>query len=256
VVHDQLFKDFYAYDDGTAEAGYGLRGQGTRNGSVAIKYNAYEPDELGGVEVSFNQLFDSVNLGYYFKLIVWEDNDGVPGSIILEDEFDYTVEYPSSFPGFHRYYFSEPVQVDGPFYVGWRQYNEFMLNVGLDLNNIPSPRVMFFNYRGYWETSEAPGVILFRPFLYDETAWTDPGAGTPGVLRLFPNPASDLVYIQAPDPGTAEFLVDIFDTSGHLVDRQVTGNLELDVADLPAGLYYLKLISGSTSYHAKLLIHR
>jgi hypothetical protein len=256
VVYDQVFKDYYAYDDGTAEAGYGLRGQGTRNGSVAIRYYSYEPDELGGVEVSFNQLYDSVNLGYYFKLIVWEDNDGVPGSMILEDEYDYTVGYSSSYPGFRRYYFSEPVPVDGTFYVGWRQYNEFMLNVGLDLNNVPSPHVMCINYRGIWETSQAPGVMLFRPFLYDETTRTNPRTATRDELHLFPNPASDLVFIQTPDPGMSEFIIDIFDASGRLLKQQVTGNHELNVSGLPAGIYYVNLISGSARYHAKLLINR
>ena len=80
-----------------------------------------------------------------------------PGSILLEDEADLTPDYPNPFPGFVRYYFSEPVNVDGTFYVGWRQYNQYLLNVGLDLNNRPVPPVLFYNYQGDWEESSAPG---------------------------------------------------------------------------------------------------
>ena len=30
VFYDQVFKDYYAYDDGTPEAGYGLKGSGNK----------------------------------------------------------------------------------------------------------------------------------------------------------------------------------------------------------------------------------
>jgi hypothetical protein len=257
VVHDQVFKDYYAYDDGTPEAGYGLRGQGTRNGSVAIKYHSYQPDELGGVDISFNQLYDSVNLGYYFKLMVWDDNEGVPGSVLLEDGNDHVPAYLTSFPGFIRYHFSEPVQVDGTFYVGWRQYNEFMLNVGLDLNNRPSPHVMFYNYQGSWEISAAPGVMMFRPFLYDETTGqgAHEAAGKP--VRIYPNPASDRVTFHIPgDFFPGEMVIDIYDPSGRLVDHRVTGTGSLDVSQLPVGIYFLRMHAGGSQTHAKLLINR
>jgi hypothetical protein len=257
VVHDQVFKDYYSYDDGTPEAGYGLRGQGTRNGIVAMKYYAFQPDELGGVDISFNQLYDSVNLGYYFKLMVWDDNEGIPGSVLLEDSNDHVPGYTASFPAFIRYHFSEPVQVTGTFYVGWRQYNEFMLNVGLDLNNRPSPHVMFYNDKGTWEISAAPGVIMFRPFLYDETAGDGSHEAAGESMQIYPNPASDRVILQIPgDQSPREMMVDIYDSSGRLVDHRVTGTGSLDVSLLPEGIYFLKMRSGSSQTHAKLLINR
>ena len=76
VVYDQVFKDYYAYDDGTPEAGYGLRGGGSSNGIVAMKYYSFQPDQLGGVNIFFNQVLDSLNLNYYFNLVVWDDLEG------------------------------------------------------------------------------------------------------------------------------------------------------------------------------------
>ena len=52
VFYDQVFKDYYSYDDGTPEAGYGLRGQGTKNSSVAMKYFSYKEDRIGGVDIA------------------------------------------------------------------------------------------------------------------------------------------------------------------------------------------------------------
>jgi len=65
VIYDQPFKDYYAYDDGSAEVGYGLRGDGTENGMVAIRHYSYEADMLGGVYIYFNQVHDSLNMKEY-----------------------------------------------------------------------------------------------------------------------------------------------------------------------------------------------
>lgn len=258
VIYDQLFRDYYSYDDGTPEAGWGLRGQGTKNGSVAVKYHSYMADEIGGVDISFNQLYDSVNLGYYFKLVVWDDNGGIPGSRIFEDEDDLVPDYSTNHPGFIRYYFSEPVQVDGDFYVGWTQYNQYMLNVGLDLNNQTSSPVLFYNYQGTWEETIYDGVILLRPFLYDETVGIkDQETGTES-LQVYPNPASDIVYLNLPDEGQGgEVLADIFDASGKLVQQKViSGGSQLDVSELTEGMYFLKILYNQQLFHSKILINR
>ena len=257
VIHDQVFSDFYAYDDGTAEAGYGLRGQGTRNGSVAIGYNSYEPDLLGGVDIFFNQLLDSVNLDYYFKLMVWDGSEGKPGSVIWEDEEDHTPDFTSSLLGFRRYYFSSPVPVDGPYYVGWIQYNEYMLNVGLDRNNRLASTVMFYNYQGKWEQSGAPGVMLFRPFLYREPtgAGEEPRGGTSPIV--YPNPASDRVQVRMPgEHGPATGVVEVFDLQGRLVARSDQFSGFLNVSTLEEGIYLVRVVSGGRTASTKLVINR
>ncbi|MEN8156236.1 MAG: T9SS type A sorting domain-containing protein [Bacteroidota bacterium] len=257
VVYDQLFTDFYAYDDGTPEAGYGLRGQGTGNGNVAVKYFAYQPDEIGGVDIQFNQLLDSVNLGYYFRLMVWGDNDGLPGIALFDDENDHTPGYTTRFPGFIRYHFPEPVQVDGTFYVGWKQYNEFMLNVGMDMNNIPEPHVMYYNYQGTWEVSGAPGVILLRPFLYDETMGVPSRANQVSSLLCYPNPASDRVQITIPGSReTDEAMVELYDVSGRLVEQCLLRGGSMDVSGYPEGIYFLRMRTDQGTGHGKLLINR
>lgn len=258
VIYDQLFKDYYSYDDGTAEAGWGLRGQGTKNSTAAVKYHSYTADEIGGVDISFNQLYDSVNLSYYFKFIVWEDNGGIPGSRIFEDEKELVPDYTTRHPGFIRYYFSEPVQVDGDFYVGWQQYNQYMLNVGLDLNSQTSSSVLFYNYQGIWEKSIYPGVILLRPFLYDETVGIGDQEPGPESLQIYPNPASDQISIKLPgNEETGDILVDIYDSSGRLAQQKtIQHGRQLDVSELSGGIYFLKLRCSQGLYHSKLLINK
>lgn len=256
IIHEQVFGDYYAYDDGTPEAGYGLRGGGTGNGIAALKYYSFQPDQLGGVSIFFNQVYDSLNLNYYFNLVVWDEQDGEPGSIIWEDDIEYQPIYNANYPSFVKYKFSQPVPVNGPFYVGWRQYNEFILNVGLDRNNKPAPTVMFYNLQGTWETSAAPGVMMFRPFLYDPATDLDGIPSESASFHIYPNPASDLVYFQI--PGVAEgtrIQIEMFDASGRMVGSSFTQTNSVDVSSFSTGVYYIRALFNRSVYHSKLLIN-
>ena len=255
VVHDQHFKDYYSYDDGTPEAGYGLRGGGTRDGLVALKYHSYEADELGGVYMQFNHVYDSLNLGYYFKLMVWNEVEGRPGSVIWEDEVDHTPAYATSYPAFIKYEFTRPVPVNGTFFVGWRQYNQYLLNIGLDLNNRPSS-VMYYNFQGQWESSEAPGVIMMRPFLYHEPTSSHQVMDETPTLLIYPNPASDRIHIKwPPSPGFEERKLEIFDASGRLLVSSIEITEHYDISSLPPGIYYIRAMAGQTTYRNKLVIN-
>ncbi len=257
VVHDQYFRDYYSYDDGTAEAGYGLRGGGTANGLAAMRFNSYLPDLLGGVYIYFNQVYDSLNLGYYFNLLIWDDNEGVPGTLLWDGEEEYRVRYTTAYPGFVKYEFSTPVEVDGPFYAGWRQYNEYLLNVGLDLNHRPSPHVMFYNIQGTWQPSDAPGVMLIRPFLHREPTGNRNSGTCDDGLKLFPNPAQDRLQLILPQETSSSLLeMEIFDSSGRLAGRESSREPVLDVSFLPNGIYYLRLKGGNRLYRSKFLIQR
>ena len=147
--------------------------------------------------------------------------------------------------------------MNGTFYVGWRQYNEYMLNVGLDLNNRPVPSVMFYNFQGVWESSRAPGVMQFRPFLYDETTGENNTPALSNTLSIYPNPASNQIYFSIPgvDEGTGIHF-EIFDASGRLVDHSVTLTNSRDISSFPAGIYYIRARTGKTTCHSKLLINR
>jgi hypothetical protein len=255
VVYDQHFKDYYSYDDGTPEAGYGLRGGGTGSGMVALKFQAYEPDELGGLYMLFNHVYDSLNLGYYFKLMVWNDLEGRPGNVIWEDEADHTPAYSASYPGFIRYDFTQPVPVDGPFYVGWIQYNEYLLNVGLDLNNRP-PSVMFYNIQGQWESSEAPGMVMMRPFMYREPTSAAHPAENVAQLIIYPNPASDRIHIRWPGRNSLEERkVEIMDAAGRMVFSSLARTDSYDISSLQQGIYYIRAMEGRTVYRSKLVVN-
>jgi len=257
VIYDQLFRDYYAYDDGTAEAGYGLRGDGTENGMVAIRHHSYEADMLGGVYIFFNQIYDSLNAKEYtFNLMVWNDSDGFPGTVVWDDETIYRPRYTPTYTGFVKYEFTEPVPVNGSFHVGWRQYKPYTLNMGLDKNSDPESPVMSYNM-GTWIPSEAPGMVLFRPYLYEpSTGINQPLASDLKPLKLYPNPASEQIWIEVPSGLEGQDIsVYIFDTSGRQLYHSKLRTNKLDVSGYAPGLYYIRAIIKGEAYYSKLLIN-
>jgi len=257
LIHDQLFRDYYAYDDGTAEASYGLRGDGTEYGMVAIRHYSYKADLLGGIYIYFNQVHDSLNLKEYtFNLMVWSDSDGYPGTIIQDDNQLFKPLYTPAYTGFVKYEFEEPVPVNGTFYVGWRQYKPYTLNMGLDMNRVPGSPLMYYNM-GNWRSSEAPGMVLFRPYLYESiTGNEQERTAGPETLIIYPNPATERIWLQVPSGAEGEaFPIYIYDTSGRQLHHSTLRSNELDVSELAPGLYYIRAHIAGKAYFSKILIN-
>lgn len=86
---------------------------------------------------------------------------------------------------------------------------------------------------------------------------TDVEEQTHTQVRVYPNPASDIVYIDLPEQkqiGT----ISVLDMSGKscltkdLNDAE--SSIQLDISSLPSGMYLLQIETGDISYHSKLSI--
>lgn len=258
IYRRQIFKDYFAYDDGTAERGYGIRGSGTSNGLIAVRFNSYIADELGGVDVYFTQLMDSLNLGYYFKFMVWDDVDGLPGNLIYEDDVDHTVVYSDILNKFTRFEFKESVGISGTFYVGLMQYNQYLLNIGLDVNK-PSIGNLLYNIDGNWTQSLAPGSPMLRPFVkryYSSVPREDAREETESkTLKFWPNPVRQYLHVELPvDFLDQDFRLQIFDITGKTVVSRIASGREIFVGDLPDGIYLLSVTSGSHNFRTERII--
>lgn len=254
IYRRQVFRDYFAYDDGTAERGYGLRGQGTSNGRFAVRFNSFIADELGGVDIYFTQLKDSLNLGYYYKFMVWDDDNGVPGNIIYEDEPDYAVEYADSLNRFIRYEFKETVSISGTFYVGLLQYNQFQLNVGMDVNK-PANGNVLYNIGNEWQTSFIPGSLLLRPFVM--RSYSSEGSPKPEItnLRIGPNPAGNYLFVEpSPEAAAARIQLSVYDITGRVVDSYGEVGREVFTGHLPEGVYLFKFTSDKFHFKTERII--
>ena len=64
-------------------------------------------------------------------------------------------------------------------------------------------------------------------------------------IKVFPNPASDVINIQFESPVNDEIIVDILDTQGKLLKTDkiepASTEKQINLQDLPGGIYYFRL---------------
>jgi hypothetical protein len=256
----QQFKNYMSYDDGSAEGGWGLQGQGAESGYVAYGFKSYDTDTLVGVSMYFNSTEDSINLEYFFKLAVWDDNNNWPNNRLLYMSDDSYSPQLTGLNKFYEYALSEHVVLKSSqrFYIGWYQvpssnsYDPF-LNVGMDLNN-DSKANLYYNLGTGWVKSIAPGALMMRPIFKKMTSTsTSVSQVSQNKLSVYPNPASDKIYFATENNEVT--MVSIFDIRGRkILQRAVTDN-QMDVSELASGLYLLQISSEKTTFAStKLLI--
>ena len=247
LTHFQKFNSHFAYDDGVAEFAYGINAQGAK---MAYQFHLNKADSLRIIQIYFAPMQNNVS-NIPFHLLVWDDNNGVPGNILHRD----TV-YPiyENRVKFHNYYLSSPIGLDGTFYVGIEQTTNDMLNVGLDRNS-PANNYMFYNVGGGWNYSQFPGAWMIRPVLRTTPIISSTNSViTQNEIKIFPNPISDFTTILLNDEG--ENMIQLFDISGRLLrEFSVQENrFHLAKNNLTSGVYLLQIQNKRGIFRKKLVI--
>ncbi len=240
LIFYQNFHNYFARDDGTAESGYGINGQGANNARVAVGFRSHIPDSLRAVQICFNDSYQSANQRS-FDLVVWDDDNGTPGNVIYIQE-EEMVDPGIQVNGYITYVLDEPVALDGIFYVGWKQRSETFLNAGLDLNTDHKGN-QFYYINGSWNVSQVFGSLMVRPVVGKSLITTSINNELPysDKIRIWPNPVSKILNMDLGQiPVNDKLEVSIYDAGGRLVIS--TGRVErMDVSALPQGIYYLVL---------------
>lgn len=255
----QDFRNYYAYDDGTPEAAYGVDGVGSL---LAYKFETYQPGQLTGILMNFVPSVTDVS-DEVFLLTVWADNAGVPGDIIYQDDYfeSHSPIYSGSIEGFKYYTFTRDLYlvdgylpVDEIFYVGWQNISEQSLNIGLDWNIDNSDKV-FRNTSGEWLNSAFDMSLLIRPVFSTALDYTlsNPRENTTEVnpINIYPNPTSDLVNISGLPENS---LISIYDMSGRLV-KSVANESQLTLEDVVSGVYLVNITNeqSETIYSSRII---
>jgi hypothetical protein len=256
----QEFFAYYAYDDGSAENGFGIFGANAANAKAAVKYFSYLRDTLSGVYIHFNSTQDSGSM-QQFKLAVWGDKGGAPDDEkVLYLEPNLSPQY-SNLNSFAYYKLKRPVVVEGVFYVGWVQQASAMLNVGFDRNSSPANK-MFVSTNGYtWQRSvyDGQGALMVRPS-FARRADYDPSTAAPSAqarlsISVYPNPVRDELTLSLPDNlRGAPLTLEIFTLSGQRVRYEALTSSVVNVSRLPQGAYLIRLSQGAKDVgHARIV---
>jgi hypothetical protein len=258
----QKFYNYYAYDDGTPEAGYGLSSSNPNARlKLALRFDLNIPDTLRAVQMFFNQTKDMANVDE-FTLTVWQSVAGEPGDTLYTQE-DLEPVFVDGINQYYTYVLTRPIPVSGSFYVGWQQKSGTMLNLGFDRNH-DSREYVRFNIGSGWNTSQFRGALMIRPILGDNSAaWISvPDKESPRTVKLFPNPASSTIHIEERSSGDINpsgfFRLMFFNAMGQCVMQQES-NGTADVSNLSDGIYFIRIIdghSGQQIHSDKLIIRK
>ncbi len=248
----QQFLNYYAYDDGSAENGYGIFGEGSDNGRVAIKYHSYLPDSLKQIMIYFNRSYNNANQ-QYFKLTVWKDLNGKPGDILYQ-KIGIKPIYRDSLNQFTYYSIDSPLKISGDFWIGWVNTTDDFLNVGFDLNNIHNDK-LYYNLNGTWVESQFKGSLMIRPVFgkitHNPTVVEKPISQVD--FTLYPNPASNQINLSI-DENVKPETIRIINLAGQVVMSTVYESRSIDLGYLPTGVYLFQLTFQNKSTTTKKLV--
>lgn len=236
LTYTQKFRDYYSYDDGSAEAGYGLFGNGTKYGSVAYKFYPEKEDYLTGVEIYFTRTFDNASMQYFWLEIRNQKDNLLPESTPLLSLEGVRPEYENELNKFHLYKLEEPLLITDTFFIGWTQTTEDMLNVGYDFNTDASSK-LYYNISGNWVKSGIAGALMIRP-VFGEFYVSTPVIEAKNELEIYPNPAKNNINVSASGK------MYIYDINGKLLfhdNNFESGNI--NISTLTPGIYLIKIIS-------------
>ncbi|MFC2101629.1 T9SS type A sorting domain-containing protein [Bacteroidota bacterium] len=250
----QRFYNYFAYDDGTPDAGYGLSPAGSL---LAYRFKLNKtPDTLRAIQFLFNQTLSGDNVQFFY-LKIWNDANGKPGQVLYEELV--RPKFADSLNKFVTYHIDPPLRISNTFYVGWEQTTNDNLNLGYDRYNNSREQVLF-NVTGEWLTSTFNGSLMIRPIVGKPIPLGVPERKEEVLsLKIYPNPASnEVVRIELPlSQGKMElYTIHVYNLFGQeVVKEQYTGTI--NVAGFAPGMYMVTLSgsSGQVIASSKLIIN-
>ncbi|HCB61480.1 MAG TPA: hypothetical protein DHV29_03165 [Bacteroidales bacterium] len=228
----QRFYNYFAPDDGSCEAGYGLTVNSAR---AAYQFKLNAADTLRSVQMFFNRVVNDVNQ-IYFYLTIWGDNGGIPGTVLYQQS-GVRPEFEPGFNNFYTYVLDNPLPVSGTIYVGWEQTTSDVLNLGYDKNNDRSDH-FFYNVDGNWYNTLYAGTPMIRIVVGDSPYQHVGIDDEERSVFVFPNPCNDCGAIQFSDNDNKK--VSVIDLNGRVVKRMWCGNT-MNTEDIAPGYYTLMI---------------
>ena len=224
--------NYYAYDDGTPELGFGVRPAGAK---FAVRFDLADYDTIQGVQLLFNHTLNDAN-NQYFDVVVWKDENGKPGEEIyrLKSQRPQWQEQPYRFT---YYKFDQTVTSASAFYIGIEQRSDALINIGFDAT-IDNIQYNFVNTNGSWQQSSKHGSLMIRPVV-GASYYIGLQENEEKGLRLYPNPVSQVLHIEGDFENGQVSLYDIVGRKVYQGEYQH----EISVSDLNDGLYFIHIVT-------------
>lgn len=239
MVSEQVFSNYYAYDDGTPEAGYGMS---KKNGKAAIQFQLNTKDTLRRIQMYFNPTLTSAN-EQYFYLMVWKNLE--PEEVLYKKRVKVT--FTEGLYNFHTYDLDTSIVLANEFYIGFQQITDDNINVGFDYA-LDSKQYLYYFIGTEWLPTIYSGSLMMRPLFgeLNPTGIADIQPSSESSFNLYPNPVSgNVMHVDWSVADGHEVEIEIYNITGQLVLRRPYEN-DIDVSDLRNGVYLVKLTDTET----------
>jgi hypothetical protein len=252
----QVFTNYYAYDDGTAEWSYALTD--APGGSMAMKFNSAIPDTLLGLLIHFVPYGISAATES-FLLRVYGDNNGSPGNQFQENFNQFNPQFFEGLNKFSYYALDAPLYVNGVFYVGFTHPGTGVLAVGLDKNTNGNSGNLFYMLQsgGSWLPTEIAGSVMIRPVFRAAKQIVGIEEQDQAQALLYPNPTDGALNIVLQQRG--RYNIRIHDSVGRLVlTHSINDQISscMDISSLPSGVYHVIVEDKGTHHRSSQLLIR
>lgn len=258
----QEFGSCYAYDDGTAEYGFGYDDDVIDpfyKGAIAYKFNLTKADSLWAIGMFFNRSVKSTS-ALRFDLKVWQKisplGQGRDADVSLKTISNLSPVFTDTLNGYHVFLLDTALLMPkGDFFIGWEQLGNNHLDVGYDINNghheTESSENLFWADRGNWTAVNFKGALMMRPYVGKKI-----GLGEAKVavikdksIKCFPNPFTNKITV---DNSKGVSIIKVYELSGKQVGESFSNEIDMQLAQ--PGIYSLEVTTKNGEiFHQKIV---
>lgn len=263
MSHLQVFSNYFAYDDGSAERGYWV--ENLNEYKMAVKFGFRNPDTLQAIK--FQVLPTQVdNHLATFSVCVWKNfnrNTVYTDADLLYKQTnlklaslnkEFNVDTLNNFyyvpikPAFMMNGASFPLIVSDTIAIGLIVENKESLTIGFDRNNNRSNYNFYVDGVEKWRESGIAGTMMINAVvgkpLPDYLTPIKPNKSNQYEIKIYPNPTKEVLYIEGiKDENTIE----IFALNGSLVKQIHLFNSDvINIHELPVATYVIKITNTQT----------
>lgn len=175
------FNNSYSYDDGTAEFAAGLN---QKNSELVLKHMTFTEDTLTHIEIYFPlNLYSSYRSD--IELVVYKDIDNENSKILSQFS---SVNFNDDF---NLFKLDNPIIVKDSFYIGFKQFENSFLPVGLDKNSNTSEKIYYKVDNNWFQNNVIKGSLMIRPVFSksDYVLTNNENKKFKKTISIFPNPS-------------------------------------------------------------------
>ncbi len=236
--------NYYSYDDGSAEYGASLKGSGAQ---LMYKFDMKtdQPDALIGVYLYFPQF--GAESSQIIQLQVLQDLLGSGSSLLYTESMTLTLSQQDQFI-YHK--FDRFVNVEGSFYIGWKQSTSSNVVIGLDKNTDTGNNI-YFNTSGTWEQNIlTKGSLMIRPVFGEGGEIV--GLPQEQSTNVYPNPNAGIFFLAADASN-----IQVADMTGRAVSftsESTTEDIQIKLQSVAPGIYIIRFSLGGNSITQKIIV--